>query len=534
MEVRHNILTHMSSTHDAAALVARLNQIAQTSITAAIDEALRHQVWTPGTPWHQEEALLWCADRAAAIGEYQLAGLAAYQAQHLHLAAQGQRHQWGLPDLPGLDVASKQFNLVRYTALRSKNVLLRRPSVADRDFLLELFNDEGFTQLYSRPAGRNVEGRVYALIKDDRLCPTPRTPWAWMVCDTQGVAQGIVELSGLNPFQRSVDLALGVRNRRVGSAAAEAFLMGLFIAFHHLNLEQVTFHVYADNQNARELIAHLGMSLDYALDGLVFDTPSNRYVALARYSILRKEAVSWPPFRRVVRRYFPATEPDLLWPHAESLAAAIVHEGASWNVFPPRSFPVVPEPAKPEPQRQTEPEVEPYPTCLEGRRVTLKAALDEPGRLADWMKTKGFVSLFPHHLGLDADANDIAAQLGNGRGMTMLWSVEDKAHGQLIGFVGVEHLNRHPALFAIAGFDKQASPRAALESVRLLREKVLNLFPSARLYFKIPRDALVVEHLGKRTCIQQRGIQRHVRRSTDNEDRIDLLVFEWLGCCPAA
>ena len=64
-----------------AQLISRLKGIAESSPADAIDEALRLEVWTPNSPWNTEDMLIYCAGLAADVGECQLAGLAAYQAQ---------------------------------------------------------------------------------------------------------------------------------------------------------------------------------------------------------------------------------------------------------------------------------------------------------------------------------------------------------------------------------------------------------------------------------------------------------------------
>jgi RimJ/RimL family protein N-acetyltransferase len=239
--------------------LSRLKRIAESSRTKAIEEALRLGVWTAGSPAHSEEVLCYCAGLAVEVDEWRLAGLAAYQAQRLHLARQGDPARWGLPMLPGLEVAGHQFNLVRHVPLRSRNVVLRRLEPEDRPFLLELFGNPRFLSQYSRPAHGRVESRIFQLLDNHHPFPKRVGAWNWLVCDAHGRQIGLLEISSLNFYQGSAELALGFKHSRFGTLAAEAYLFAACIAFHHLDLQVLACQVYADNTYSNQLVVRTKM-----------------------------------------------------------------------------------------------------------------------------------------------------------------------------------------------------------------------------------------------------------------------------------
>ncbi|MBU0752940.1 MAG: GNAT family N-acetyltransferase [Gammaproteobacteria bacterium] len=534
----------MNPSASAAALVARLKHIADTSPTSAIDEALRLQVWTQTSPWHCKDVLCYCAQLAASVGEWRLAGLAAYQAQRLHLTASGEAARWGLPMLPGLEVAARQFNLVRHVPLRSKNVLLRRPEAGDRDFLTSMFSDPAFMRLYCRPAYGRVEWRVYHLIRGDQQCPQARDPWAWIVCNSHGEPLGLMELTPPNYFQGSADLALGFHQAHFGTLAAEAYVLGAFIAFHHLDLVRVTGHVYGDNHHSGKLDSRMGMVPEYTVEGMVGDALTGEDVAVTVYSMLRDEFSQWPRVKRIVRHFFSPTAPDLLLDQIDALSKQIVALGPSWRLFPPPAVPMIVRPASPDTREERDKDTqgqtlaESLPAQLDGRRVRLRALQKEDEDVVtEWLGRDDFFVACPHYFDI---LDDLGALLGRylARSRELrLWLIEELSHGgdapAPIGLIGLEFHNDRPLVFVVAGFVSSASYRPVRQAWRLIQQAIVERFPGAMVYAKTPLDSAGHALLSRSRNWQSCGIERGFRVGESRQPR-DMALFRWWptkSCC---
>ena len=476
-----------------------------------MDEALRWDIWTPGTPWHLQEVLICCAQLAVKVNEYRLAGLAAYQAQRLHLAEIGAEDQWGLPDLPGLEVASRRFNLVRYTPVKSRNLQLRQPRVSDREFLMKMFLDPEFARRYSRPVVGHEASRVHALIKGDQRSPQADTAWAWMIASTSDEPLGLIELNKPDFALGNVDLAMGLHQPRFSTTAMEAFCLGLSMAFHHLGMRRVTGHVYGDNPLSHRLHQHMGSVKEYTLEGYVRDLQTGHPIPLTVYSMTPEEARASPWFPRI-RAFLPKSAPDLLLDQLEPVSAGIVVQGPRWAEFPPKKLPAIPE-APPPPDRSFTSLPLP-PASLDGRRVKLRFPMPEDEScLLEWINTPGLMKAYPDAFDPGMDMQAMRERLGTAPGQVLLWIVEEKPQGRRIGLVGLEFKNTLPVLFGFTGFVDSASLHQILESWRLVKKTVSASYPDARLYLKIPAASPWLPWLERRREFQHLGVERNQAHS---------------------
>lgn len=493
-------------------LIAHLQQLERTSPTDVVDQLLRLGAWTPGSQWHREEVLIYAARVAAAVLEYKLAGLAAYQAQRLHLAAAGRQGAWGLPLLPGLERVLAIDNLVRHVPLRSRNVRLRRPSVADRAFLLQLFGDPAFARQYCRPAQGIHEWIVYSLLESAQRGPQVGDPWAWVVCDRADQPVGILELSGLDLYQGSADLSVGLIPAAQGSLGVEVVALGGCIAFHHLNLRRLTWHVYGDNPRPHGMAARLGMTEEYCLERMLRDAETGEPVTLTIYAMLRDESRHWPITRRLFSRALPASAPDLLQARGCALAQQITDEPTRWNQFPPRSRPYIPAPETP--RSAPAPEPAPLPAEIRGKRVRLRPPTpDDQGLLRQWFESESFLHCYPRRLRMTADWEQAKAHIGAAAGGLQFWIVERASaaggHALPLGVFGLERQGAAPVLFLLAGFTEQAGSASVLEGGLLLEAAMQQNLPDHRLYIKAVSGGACARWLRRRyrAC----GIERHFR-----------------------
>ncbi|MEW6647529.1 MAG: GNAT family protein [Pseudomonadota bacterium] len=501
-----------------------LRQIAETSPTNAIDAALKYQLWTPGTSWHHEEVLCYVAQLAAELGEYRLAGLAAYQAQWLHKQATGQTEAWGLPILPGLEIAGHQFNITRYIPLRSQNLMFRSPDEGDRNFLLDLFSDAQFRRQYSRPAQEAVAWRVFHILDNHNPFPKWSTEWNWIVCDKRGEPIGLMELNALNFYQGSADLALGFRHSRFGTLGAEAYLMAAFIAFHHLDLQRLTTHVYTDNEHSNHLVARVKMEREYSIEKLVQDRETGEWVGLTTYSMLRDEFRQWPLMQRVAQRLDFSTVPDLLRGRIHAIANEIITRGPAWRVFPPEPLRYTEEP--PTQPKKSAPLPQALPAVLADRFVRLRRPDERDSTLIlDWLQQAAFMKLLPENRIMDNPAA-LMADTHLGDPTLQLWLVEPTRIGTPQGLIGIELVNRVPVLFLLAGFTPAIRTRDAIRALKLLRHTVQRHYPDASCYGKLSGldDWLAV--LNEHPDFSFQGTQRHYRHVAGNE-RGKLSVFTW-------
>ena len=488
---------------------------------------MRLGVWTVGSPAHSEEILCYCAGLAIEVDEWRLAGLAAYQAQSLHLARQGDPAQWGLPMLPGLEVAGHQFNLVRHVPLRSRNVILRRLEPEDQPFLLELFGNPRFLSQYSRPAHGCVESRVYQLLENHHPFPKRVGMWNWLVCDAQGRQIGLLEISSLNFYQGSAELALGFKHSRFGTLAAEAYLFAAFIAFHHLDLQILTSQVYADNAHSNQLVVRVKMQREYAVDAMVTDKATGSKVGLTTYAMLRDEFRQWPLARRVAKHLGFTTAPDLLLANADTIAREIVGRGVHWRKFPPLPPTHVDVPAAGTSKPQPFP-FQPLPATIEDAHLRLRRpAEQDAATVRAWFHQQGFMKLLPNHWRLD-DPDALLADVCLDDPGRQLWLVEPKQSGCAEGIIGIELQNDTPILFLLAGFTDTIKPHHALRALLRLRHTVQEHYRAARIYFKVD-DAELIGHGGRpRHNWYRRGTQRHYRpMNSPPTTRCELAVYEW-------
>lgn len=502
----------MNAVTPKESLIARLRQLERTSPTDVVDELLRLGAWDPGSQWHSEQVLTFAARVAASVLEYKLAGLAAYQAQHLHVGAAGQHGTWGLPILPGLEKAARAYNLVRYIPLRSRNVTLRKPCVGDREFLLQLFGDSTFVRQYCRPAQGYHQWIVHSLLESAQRCPQVGDPWAWVVCDRDDKPVGILELSEPDFYQGSVDLSVGLTPAAQGLLGVEVVALGACIAFHHLNLRRITWHVYGDNPSPHGMAARLGMTEEYCLERMLRDAETGEPVTLTIYAMLRDEFRHWPITRRFFSRALPESAPDLLQTDVGTLAQQITDEPTRWNQFPPRSRPYIPAPETP--RSAPAPEPAPLPAEIRGKRVRLRPPTpDDQGLLQQWFESESFLHCYPRRLRMTADWEQAKAHIGTAAGGLQFWIVERASaaggHALPLGVFGLERQGAAPVLFLLAGFTEQAGSASVLEGGLLLEAAMQQNLPDHRLYIKAVSGGACARWLRRRyrAC----GIERHFR-----------------------
>ncbi|MDZ4097582.1 MAG: GNAT family N-acetyltransferase [Methylophilaceae bacterium] len=475
----------MIDENSLAAMIAHLKDVASQSPSGAVDEALRLGVWTSGSDWHRLQVLVAAAQLATEVNEYRLAGLAAYQAQRMYLAANGPLDQWGLPVLPGLEVAARRFNLVRYIPLVSRNVQLRRPRVSDHTFLLQMFRDPDFRQRYSRPVFGMEERRVHRIIERDGRAPLDDSAWVWIIADLNDQPLGLVELTELDFRLGNVDLAMGLRDNNFSTVAFEAFCLGLSVAFHHLGMKRVTGHVYDDNALSSRLHAHMGSVREFSMDGLVTDSESGRALPMTVYSMTPDEARASPWLVRL-NRFLPASTPDLLRDSIDQIAGDILALGPRWCSTPPRVPPRVPEPPAATSNMSATPMPLP-PEHLAGRRVALRPiGPTDRDTFELWLNTPGFIKASPAGIDAETGIEGLGESLGSEPGNILLWLVQEKGSQRQLGCIGVKIENRLPVLIGLAGFDQNASRYHIIESWRLLRSALFRSYPEARLYLKLP------------------------------------------------
>ena len=394
----HRTISSMIDQHTPAAMIRHLKAISEQSPSGAVDEALKLGAWTPGSAWHRPEVLVIAAQLATNVNEYRLAGLAAYQAQRLHLAAIGAEDQWSLPVLPGLEVAARRFNLVRYIPLVSRSLQLRRPRVSDRTFLLQMFRDPDFRRRYSLPVFGLEERRVHRIIERDGRAPLEDSAWAWIIAGQDDQPLGLIEFTELDFRLGNVDLAMGLRDSNFSTVAFEAFCLGLSLAFHHLSMKRVTGHVYDDNALSSRLHEHMGSVREFSMDGLVTDPETGRALPMTIYSMTPDEALASPWFARI-NRFLPASTPDLLRDRIDQIAEEILTQGPRWRISPPRKLPNVPVPpalSNPPVSAMLAP-----PAHIPGRRVDLRPVVEtDRDALRAWLGTPGFIRVYP--TGIDA------------------------------------------------------------------------------------------------------------------------------------
>lgn len=142
--------------------------------------------------------------------------------------------------------------------VRGSRINLVRPSERHLKFLRATFSKKSFTNSYNQFLG-DPDDAADAVVARAQQAPDQLRQLEWLVENKQNETIGLVSIADLVFTHRRGELLLGFPAPRFDSRlAAEAALLAMAVAFHHLGLMKLASYVYAENASAQSVTRALG------------------------------------------------------------------------------------------------------------------------------------------------------------------------------------------------------------------------------------------------------------------------------------